>query len=83
MTLNDLLIQGVELAVLGMGTVFIILIVLILGINLMTRLAPVGESPSHASRSQSRGMPVATSVSNAHRQAISQAIQRHRDKFLR
>lgn len=84
MALSELLVQGVQLAVLGMGTVFIILSVLILGINIMARLAPADDPNSHASKYQSVPSPEPSAgVSNSHRQAITQAIQRHRAKFSR
>ena len=82
MEINDLLAQGAQLAVLGMGTVFIILSVLILGITLMTRLAPPDEHASHASETLLSSTPhPGASVPSAHRQAIAQALQRHRAKF--
>ena len=85
MTTSELLLQGVQLAILGMGTVFIILCVLIFGIQLMAKVAPASDAPSPAS---SKHLPLSSAthtglkpVSDQHRQAIALAIQKHRSKF--
>jgi len=79
MTSTDLLMEGVELMMLGMGTVFVFLIMLIGCISLMSYLvarflpeqAPLAVAPRRAA-------PPAMSVDTETLAVISEAVRQHR-----
>lgn len=79
MPMSDLLMNGFELMLLGMGIVFTFLIILVVALNLMSRIAfyfdTAEEAPSTATGSQ---QPVAKPENTALIAVISAAISRYR-----
>ena len=70
MPINELLVQSLQLLGLGMGAVFVILILLIALISIVSRLVPEETSPSAA---------VAPAIDNRdHVAVITAAIQQYR-----
>lgn len=74
MEIEQLLVQSLQLLGLGMGAVFIILVLLIGLITLVSRIVPEESSPSLAATPSA----VRPAVNNDHIAAISAAIQQYR-----
>ena len=79
MTSTDLLMEGVDLMVLGLGSVFILLILLIGCISLMSRLVArfLPEVPSAVAPRRTAPAP-AMSVDSETLAVISAAVRQHR-----
>jgi oxaloacetate decarboxylase gamma subunit len=74
MEIEQLLVQSLQLLGLGMGAVFIILVLLIGLITLVSRIVPEESSPKLAATPS----PARPAVNNDHIAAISAAIQQYR-----
>jgi oxaloacetate decarboxylase gamma subunit len=74
MEIEQLLVQSLQLLGLGMGAVFIILVLLIGLITLVSRIVPEESSPTLAATPP----PARPAVNNDHIAAISAAIQQYR-----
>lgn len=80
MTSTDLLMEGVDLMVLGLGSVFVFLILLIGCISLMSRLVTrflPGEMPLAAEPRRTASLS-ATSVDSETLAVIRDAVRQHR-----
>jgi len=73
MNIDQLLLQSLELLGLGMGSVFIILSLLIVIINLVSKLVPEAEIAPATSPT-----PVTPNTNTAHVAAIQAAVHKHR-----
>ncbi|WP_296271121.1 OadG family protein [Pseudomonas sp. UBA6323] len=81
MTPSELLLEGVELMLFGMGFVFVFLVLLVGVVSLMSRLiatfappapTPAASSPAHSAKSASHELDAETLA------AIQSAIAQHR-----
>jgi len=84
--LQPLILQSIELLVIGMGTVFVILGLLIFLINLVTRVLSslqLEEEPSHFGASASTLQPVAKTADGELVAVITSAIARYRKQYPR
>ena len=78
MAVSDLLMQGVNLMLLGMGIVFIFLMILVLAMNGMSRLAAILSGPdTHETQPETSGTGTEDEELIA---VISAAISRFRAK---
>ncbi len=80
MTVTDLLFEGLQLMLLGMGSVAVFLFILILAMSAVARLVALLEPVKTATEAPVSGMPVVKSTgSNEHLIAvISAAISRYK-----
>ncbi len=80
MTVTDLLFEGLQLMLLGMGSVAVFLFILILAMSAVARLVAVLEPVKAATEAPVSGMPVVKSTGNNEHliAVISAAISRYR-----
>lgn len=81
MSVTDLLLEGVNLMLLGMGMVFVFLAILVVAMNGMSRLAQLISGPEvHEAPKHPVTTPKTTDEGNELTAVISAAISRYRSR---
>lgn len=82
MVFSELMMDGLDLMVIGMGTVFVFLSVLVASVTLMSKvahkLAPHVDEPVHIPADHIPAAPAQAGVPAAHVAAIAGAVHQHK-----